>query len=78
MLATQTVLGEGGYKINVKIAKRLRKHMFFMRASMFVINYLNKNKLFDALSKLCHTFYTLCKVNNKIIIIIIKSFIWAK
>ena len=36
--------------------------MFFMQASDFVTNYLNKNKFFVALSTFCDTFFTLlCK-----------------
>ena len=32
------------YRNNVKTAKQIWAHMFFMQASDFVINYLNKNK----------------------------------
>ena len=38
MLSMQTVLGVGGYKNNVKIAKRIWKYLFFMYASIIVIN----------------------------------------
>ena len=44
MLTIQKVLGGFGYKNNVKIAKQIWKHVFFMHASIFVINYLSKNK----------------------------------
>ena len=40
----------GGYKNNVKIAKRIGKHVLLMHASIFVINYHNKKKFFIALS----------------------------
>ena len=55
--------GRVGYKNNVKTAKQIWDHMvfccFFMQASDFVINYLNKNKCFVALSTFCDTFCTL-------------------
>ena len=51
--------GRVGYKDNVKTATQIWEHMFFMQASDFVINYLNKIKFFVALSTFCDTFCTL-------------------
>ena len=51
ILTIQSVLGGNKYKNNVKIAKGIGKHVFFMHASIFVINHLNKSKFFLLL---CH------------------------
>ena len=48
-------------------------HVFnFMQASGFVINYLNKNKFFVALSRLCDTCFAHYKVK------MLFSFVWVK
>ena len=36
--------------------QKIWEHMIFMQASDCVINYLNKNKFFVALSTICDTF----------------------
>ena len=53
--------GRIGYKNDVKTAKQIWEQMFFMQASDFVINYLNKNRFFVALSTLCDTFLHIVK-----------------
>ena len=54
--------GRVGYKNDVKTAKIIWEHMLFMQASDCVINYLNKNKFFVAISTICDIFCTLtCK-----------------
>ena len=58
ILTIHTVLGGGRYKNNVKIAKLIWKHVFFMHASI-LINNLNKKKVFVALSTFCDTYRTL-------------------
>ena len=52
MLTIQTVLGVGMYKNNVKIAKRIWKHMFFMHASIFVISVITSRRIRVLLSYL--------------------------
>ena len=47
--------GKVGYKNDVKTAKKIWEHMFFMQASDYVIIYLNKNKFFVALFTICDT-----------------------
>ena len=47
-------------KYDVKTAK-IWEHMFFMQASECVINYLNKNTFFIALSTICDTFLHITK-----------------
>ena len=51
--------GRVGYKNEVKTAnsKTVSEHMLFMQASGCVINYLNKNKFFVALSTIVIQFY---------------------
>ena len=46
-----------GYKNDVKTANKYGSTCFFMPASDCVINYLNQNKFFVALSAICDTFW---------------------
>ena len=46
---------EGGYKNDVKTTKNMGTHVF-MQSSDCVINCLNKNKFFVAVSTVCDTF----------------------
>ena len=58
-----TYFGRVWYKNDVKTAKTILERMCCIQASDYVIMYLNKNKFFVALSKICDIFYTLTSKN---------------
>ena len=67
-LTIYTLLGGLGIKNDVKNSTKIWEHMFFMQTSDCVINYLNKNKIFVALSTICGTFFFTLPSKNAVFI----------